>query len=89
MDTEYQHDWLRLMPPKALALTSVSIFHNWRITKEALGSDYPSEAEDLDAMQEAFDELCELAGAVEAYEMIFHAPGMDQDLFDQFMETVE
>lgn len=85
MDT----DWLHLMPPKALALTAVSIFHDWRITKEALGSDYPSEAEELDAMQTAWDELYELAGMQEAYEMIFHAPGMDQDLFDQFMEAVE
>jgi len=87
---EYQHDWLRLMPPKALVLTAVSIFHNWRLIKESLGDDYPSEAEELDAMQAVWDELCELPGGEDkAKDMIFHAPGMSQELCDEFMELTE
>jgi len=85
VDEQYEHNWLGYMPPKALALTAVSIFHGeWR-TEVGL----PHWWEKIDAMQILFDELRERVGKYEAEDMIFHAPGMDQDLTNEFMELVE
>jgi hypothetical protein len=86
---EYQHDWLHLMPPKALVLTATDIFLTYKVNKIALCHDYPSEAEELDAVQILWDELCDLVGVFDAHDMIFHAPGMSQELCDEFMELVE
>lgn len=82
MDEQYEHNWLSYMPEKALALTAVNIFHNdWMARIDP--------REGIDAMQILFDELCERVGKCEAEDMIFHAPGMDQDLTNEFMELVE
>lgn len=86
---DYQHEWIEYMPPKALALTAAGIFLNWRLARDALGANPPDTAELTDAMQVLWDELCELLGFYEAKSAIFHAPGMDTDLVDLFMEMVE
>jgi len=80
MDEQYNHNWLEYMTPKTLALTAVNVFRG------EFGDDLVRKA---DAMQTLFDELCERVGRYEAEDMIFHAPGMDQDLVDEFMELVE
>ena len=82
MDEQYNHNWLGYMTPKALASTAVNIFHNdWMVASDG--------REGIDAMQTLFDELCLRVGEYEAKDMIFHAPGMDQDLVDEFMQLVE
>jgi len=85
MDEQYNHNWPSYMPEKALVLTAVSIFYHagWK------DDDYDVMGKKMDAMQTLYDELCERVGIYEAYDMIFHAPGMDQDLVDKFMELVE
>jgi len=80
MDEQYNHNWPSYMPEKALVLTAVNVFRG------EFGDDLARRA---DAMQTLYDELCERVGIYEAYDMIFHAPGMDQDLVDKFMELVE
>ena len=80
MDEQYNHNWLEYMTPKTLALTAVNVFRG------EFGDDLARRA---DAMQTLYDELCERVGEYEAEDMIFHAPGMDQDLVDEFMELVE
>lgn len=80
MDEQYNHNWLEYMTPKTLALTAVNVF---------LGEFGDDLARRVDAMQTLYDELCERVGRYEAEDMIFHAPGMDQDLVDEFMELVE
>lgn len=88
MDNGYQHDWLALMPPDALALTAVSIFLDWKRTQEALGYLHPSSDEELDACQQAWDALRDLAGVVRAYDMIYNAPGMSDELHEEFTEAM-
>ena len=87
--SNYQHNWIGYMPPKALALTATSVILSWRLTRDALGENPPDTAELTDAMQVLWDELCELLGLYGAESAIFHAPGMDTDLVDLFMEMVE
>jgi hypothetical protein len=84
MDEQYNHNWPSYMPDKALVLTAVNIFLDTLESDDSLAIQ-----ERADAMQTLFDELCERVGRYEAEDMIFHAPGMDQDLVDEFMELVE
>ena len=84
MDEQYNHNWLGYMTIKSLTLTAVSIFHDVRDLVDGVGV-----KEKLDAMQTLHDELCDRIGAFRAYDLIFHAPGMDQDLVNEFMEMVE
>lgn len=86
---DYNHDWLHLMPPKALALTATSLFLNWKLACKELGRDTPDTEEIMDAVQALWDELCEFVGVSAAYDMIFHAPGMDAALYEEFIERTE
>lgn len=88
MENEYQHDWLALMPPDALCATAVGIFLDWKRTQAALGYLHPSSDEELDACQQAWDTLRDTVGVVRACDMIYNAPDMSDELYDEFMEVM-
>ena len=84
---DYQHDWPKYMTTKSLVLTATAMFLEWKRTRDVVGEDPWNTDELADAMQVLWDELYERTD--EAYEMIFHAPGMDQESLEQFTEMVE
>lgn len=84
---DYQHDWPKYMTTKSLVLTVTAMFLDWRRTRDALGYDPPDTGELVDAMQILWDELYERTD--DAYDEIFHAPGMDQEALDEFTELLE
>lgn len=85
----FAHNYLDYMPPKAIALTVVSMFTDWKLIYDQLGQLPPSTEETLDALSDFWDELCELVGSDKAKELVFHGPGMNQELYDELMELVE
>ncbi len=89
MDKEYQHDWLSLMPPDALCATAVSIFLDWKRVQAELGYLHPSSDEELDACQKAWDAFRDLVGIVRAYDAVYNAAGMDNELYDEFVEVLQ
>ena len=89
MDNEYQHDWLTLMPPDALCATAVSIFLDWKRVQAELEGLHPSSDEELDACQKAWDALYDLVGIVRAYEMVYNAAGMNDELYEEFVEVLQ
>jgi hypothetical protein len=84
----YHHNWLSYMPPKALALTAVSMFLDMKLVRDQI-DEAPDTDEIVDGIQTIWDELCDLVGYHSASSEVFHGPGMDQELFEQFMELVE
>lgn len=86
---EYQHDWLALMPPDALCATAVSIFLDWKRVQAELGCLHPSSDEELDACQKAWDALLDLVGIVRAYDAVYNAAGMNDELYDEFVEVLQ
>lgn len=83
---DYQHDWPKYMTTKSLVFTVTAMFLDWRRTRDALGENPPDTDELTDAMQILWDELYERTNA---YDEIFHAPGMDQEALDEFTELLE
>lgn len=86
---DYKHNWIEYMPFKAIVLTATSIFLDWRRTKNALGYNPPDTDELADAMQVLWDEMCERERMSKVEDAILHAPGMDMEAVEQFMEMVE
>lgn len=89
MENDYQHDWLMLMPPDALCATAVSIFLDWKRVQAELGYLHPSSDEELDACQKAWDTLRDTVGIVRAYDAVYNAAGMNNELYDEFVEVLQ